>query len=118
MLYLHYELELHGGISSRRRRCFFFLVIATILLIIMASGSVTSLDMAAQVKAPLAINCTILFLVLIVVGMRIWTRVRGVGLGLDDGLVAVATVRNSLLRGKDSVDDMLTADLRFWVSFA
>ncbi|KAK7996522.1 hypothetical protein PG989_004562 [Apiospora arundinis] len=65
----------------------------------MASESVTSLDMASQVKAPLAINCTILFLVLIVVGMRIWTRVRGVGLGLDDGLVAVATILGILCLG-------------------
>ncbi|KAK8043089.1 hypothetical protein PG994_013572 [Apiospora phragmitis] len=44
----------------------------------MASQSVTSLAMASQVKAPLAINCTILFLVLIVVGLRIWTRILGI----------------------------------------
>ncbi|KAK7955772.1 uncharacterized protein PG986_004994 [Apiospora aurea] len=55
--------------------------------------------MAPQVKAPLAINCTILFLVSIVVGMRIWTRVRGVGLGLDDGLAVVATILGILCLG-------------------
>ncbi|KAK8052365.1 hypothetical protein PG993_003750 [Apiospora rasikravindrae] len=55
--------------------------------------------MAPQVKAPLAINCTILSLVLIVVGMRIWTRVRGVGLGVDDGLIAVATILGILCLG-------------------
>ncbi|KAK8081041.1 hypothetical protein PG997_008859 [Apiospora hydei] len=65
----------------------------------MASQAVTPLTMAPQVKAPLAINCTILFLVLIVVGMRIWTRVRGVGLGLDDGLAVVATILGILCLG-------------------
>ncbi|KAK7926657.1 hypothetical protein PG985_003655 [Apiospora marii] len=65
----------------------------------MASESVTSLAMASQVKAPLAINCTILFLVLIVVGLRIWTRVRGVGLGIDDGMIVVATILGILCLG-------------------
>ncbi|KAK7957830.1 hypothetical protein PG988_012678 [Apiospora saccharicola] len=65
----------------------------------MASKSVTNLAMASQVKAPLAINCIVLFLVLIVVGLRIWTRVRGVGLGIDDGMVVVATILGILCLG-------------------
>jgi hypothetical protein len=44
------------------------------------------------VQAELAVNCFVVSIVLLVVGLRVFARLRGPGLGLDDAFIIFATV--------------------------
>lgn len=59
----------------------------------MTESTITYFTMPPAVRAPLAVNCVAMFLVVVVVTLRIMTRIRGVGIGWDDGLILLATVR-------------------------
>lgn len=64
----------------------------------MAEPTITYFRMPPVVRAPLAVNCVAMFLVVIVVTLRITARIRGVGIGWDDGLILLATVRLAFSR--------------------
>ena len=57
----------------------------------MASGS-NLVPIVPRLQGEIIAHTIVTLIVLLVVGLRLLGRVRGIGLGWDDGLVVVATV--------------------------